>query len=143
VSRAGTYVDKWLVPWLADKSLARSKDGIGGACYADPAHPSDEALEAYWRPIVSTPRRKALMQSYAIALERNPLAGVQDSLKRSAIPVRIVWGTADAIFSKESPEYLHHSFGNSKGIRRLDGRKLFWPEELPDVIAEEAHSLWS
>jgi haloalkane dehalogenase len=36
MSRAGTYVDRWLVPWLADKALARSPKGVGGMCYADP-----------------------------------------------------------------------------------------------------------
>lgn len=33
--------------------------------------------------------------------------------------------------------------GNSRGVRLLEGRKLFWPEELPDVLAEEALALWS
>jgi len=27
-------------------------------------------------------------------------------------------------------------------VRWLEGRKLFWPEELPDVLAEEARLLW-
>jgi hypothetical protein len=27
-------------------------------------------------------------------------------------------------------------------VRLLEGRKLFWPEELPDVVAEEARALW-
>jgi haloalkane dehalogenase len=27
-------------------------------------------------------------------------------------------------------------------VRRLEGAKLFWPEEHPDIVAEEAISLW-
>jgi hypothetical protein len=38
--------------------------------------------------------------------------------------------------------YLHATFGNSRGVRRLEGSKLFFPEEQPDVIAEEARRLW-
>jgi hypothetical protein len=28
--------------------------------------------------------------------------------------------------------------GQSRGVRLLDASKLFWPEERPDVIAQEA-----
>jgi pimeloyl-ACP methyl ester carboxylesterase len=142
LSKKGQFVDQWLAPWLADKKLARSAQGIGGMCYADPAHPTDEAIDRYFTPLVSSPRRKALVHAYAIALERNALAGIEPALRRFAAPVRIVWGTADTIFSSASPAYLDHAFGNSRGVRELAGRKLFWPEELPDVIAEEARGLW-
>jgi haloalkane dehalogenase len=142
MSKAGTFVDSWIAPWLKDRSLARSPEGIGGMCYANPAHPTDEAIEAYFTPIASSPRRKALFHAYAIALERNPLEGIEPALERCTIPTRIVWGTADTIFSPASPDYLDRTFGNSRGVRRLDGMKLFWPEELPEVIAEEARRLW-
>jgi hypothetical protein len=49
---------------------------------------------------------------------------------------------ADTIFSSKSPDYLSSVFGNSRGVRRLADRKLFFPEEVPDVIAEEAQRLW-
>lgn len=143
LSKSGTFVDQWLAPWLADKRLARSAEGIGGLCYADPAHPTDEAIETYFTPLVSSPQRKALVHAYAIALEKNPLEGIGPALKRSTVPTRIVWGTGDTIFSPKSPDYLDRAFGNSRGLRRLEGRKLFWPEELPDVVAEEARRLWS
>jgi pimeloyl-ACP methyl ester carboxylesterase len=142
MSRAGTYVDQWLVPWLADKVLARSADGIGGMCYANPTYPTDEAIECYFAPLVSSPQRKALIHAYAIALERNPLEGIEAALKRCTVPTRIVWGTADTIFSSASPDYLDRTFANSWGVRRVEGAKLFFPEEYPDIIAEEARRLW-
>ena len=143
LSKEGKFVDEWLAPWRADKARARSKDGIGGMCYGDPAHPSDEAIETYLAPLVSEARRKALVHAYAIALEKNPLAGIEPELKHCTLPTRIVWGTADTIFSPSGPDYLDRTFGNSRGVRRLEGSKLFWPEERPDVIAEEARRLWS
>jgi pimeloyl-ACP methyl ester carboxylesterase len=111
-------------------------------CYADPAHPSDEAIESYFAPLVSSPKRKALTHAYAIALERNPLVGLEPALKRGRTPTRIVWGVEDTIFSQASPDYLNRVFGASRGVRRLAGKKLFFPEEVPDVIAEEARRLW-
>jgi len=42
----------------------------------------------------------------------------------------------------DKQERLDHAFGNSRGVRLLQGSKLFWPEELPDVIAEETRRPW-
>lgn len=142
LAKEGRFVQDWLGNWHADKVLARSAEGIGGMCYADPAHPTDEAIDTYFAPLLSTPRRTANAHAYAIALERNALAGIGGALKRSAVSTRIVWGTGDTIFSGESPAFLGEAFGNSRGVRLLDGSKLFWPEERPDVIAEEARRLW-
>lgn len=142
LARAGRFADEWLGRWLVDKRLARSAEGIGGMCYTDPSHPTDDAIEAYFTPLVSSPRRKELCHDYLIALEANPLVGVEATLRRSTVPARFVWGAADDIFSRESPAYLARTFGASRGVRLLQGRKLFFPEELPDIIAEEARALW-
>lgn len=142
LSKKGRYVDEWLVPWRKDPALARSAQGIGGMCYASPQHPTDEAIATYFAPLTDSAQGKRMAEAYAIALEANALAGIENRLARSTAPVRILWGTADAIFSAESPDYLHRILGNSQGVRRLAGSKLFWPEERPDVIAEEALKLW-
>jgi haloalkane dehalogenase len=142
LARQGRFVDEWLAPWLADAALARSKDGIGGLCYANPAHPTDEALQMYFGPPVNSSERKAALHRYAIALGRNALVGIQPALRRCPVPARIVWGIDDTIFDASNADYLHRSFGNSRGVRRLEGAKLFWPEERPDIIAAQARILW-
>jgi pimeloyl-ACP methyl ester carboxylesterase len=58
------------------------------------------------------------------------------------VPARIVWGTADTIFSAESPGYLDRVLPGSRGVRNVTGARLFFPEEFPDLIAEEAEHLW-
>ena len=143
LARQGRFVDDWLGKWHADKALARSPEGIGGMCYAYPAHPGDEAIDTYFGPLLSTQRRKDMAHAYALGLAHNALAGIGPALRRSTVPVRIVWGSADSIFSPESPGFLDRAFGNSRGVRLLAGSKLFWPEERPDVIAEEAQRLWN
>ncbi|MBC7988326.1 MAG: alpha/beta hydrolase [Luteimonas sp.] len=143
LAKQGRFVDEWLGAWWDDKTLARSSQGIGGMCYADPSQPTDEAIDTYFGPLLATTRRKTLAHAYAIALERNALLGIASDLKRSTVPTRIVWGVGDTIFSPESPGYLDRTLGNSRGVRRLERSKLFWPEERPDVIAEEARLLWN
>jgi pimeloyl-ACP methyl ester carboxylesterase len=142
LARQGRFVDEWLAPWHADPALARSKDGIGGLCYANAAHPIDEALAMYFAPLIESAERKAALHRYAVALGRNALAGVRDAQRRSRVPTRIVWGVDDTIFDAANADYLHRSFGNSRGVRRLTGAKLFWPEERPDVVAAQARILW-
>ena len=142
LARQGAFVDQWLAPWLADPKLARSDQGLGGLCYADRAHPTDEALRMYFGPPLETPARKAGLHRYAVALERNALAGIAAALRESRVPTRVVWGMADTIFDAANAGYLERSFGNSHGVRRLPGAKLFWPEERPDIIAAQARILW-
>jgi hypothetical protein len=74
--------------------------------------------------------------------QRNPLIGIRSLLRESKVPVSIVWGMCDTIFSSSSPAYLQATVGNCRSVRRLSGRKLFWPEEVPGVVAKEALKLW-
>lgn len=143
MARAGTFADRWLGAWLADKGLARSAGGLGGQCYADPAQPTDEAIDCYLGPLVASPHRKDLVHAYAMALAPNVLAGIETRLRRSSVPVRVVWGAADTIFSVAGAHYLHATVGRPMGVRLLAGSKLFWPEERPEVIVDEARALWA
>jgi haloalkane dehalogenase len=142
-AREGKFAETWLAPSVANTALARTKEGLGGQTFTYPENPTDEAIGQYLAPLVSSPERRALTDSYALALDPNPLAGIEASLKRCTVPARIIWGTGDPIFSKDAPGYLDRLLPNSRGVRFIPGAKLFFPEEFPDVIAEEARKLWA
>jgi hypothetical protein len=55
----------------------------------------------------------------------------------------VVWGTGDTLFDPGSPDWLARTFPRSRGVRRVEGAKLFFPQEMPEVIAEEALGLWA
>jgi pimeloyl-ACP methyl ester carboxylesterase len=80
--------------------------------------------------------------AFGRSVEGNPLAGISTALRRVQAPVRIVWGTGDTIFKADAPEYLNAMFPNSRGVRRVPGARLFFPEEYPDLIAAELRALW-
>ena len=126
---------------FADKALARAPQGLGIA-YTDPANLSDEAIDYYLGPLVSSAARKAQCNEYAVALGENHLVAIQPELKRCAAPARIVWGTGDVFFEVSWADWLDRTLPKSRGVRRVEGAKLFFPEEMPDVIAEEAIGLW-
>jgi len=139
MARAGTLADA-TAKWLTDKALARTT--FGAAVFHDPNRFADETIEYYVSPLVSTPLRRAQYHAYHIALEPNPLAGIEAELTRSKVPLRIVWGASDDIFAQQDADYLDRTFPNSRGIRRVPEGKLFFQEEFPDIIAEEARRLW-
>jgi pimeloyl-ACP methyl ester carboxylesterase len=141
-SRAGTFVDQVLVPELKDKASARVANGLAKCCYTNPANLTDEAIECYLTPLVSTPLRKAQFHDYCIALDRNPLLAIEPALRRSPSPVRVVWGTGDTIFDPSGPAWLARTFPQFRGVRRIEGANLFFPEEMPDIMADEARRLW-
>ena len=142
LARKGTYPDIYLEPWLHHKDVARSANGLGGMCFSNPAHPTDAALEQYLAPLVSSPARKDLVNRYTLGLTPNPLQGITPRLRECTTPTRIVWGMSDTIFSTRSAEYLAQTLPHVTGIRRIPAAKLFFPEEYPEVIVEEARALW-
>jgi hypothetical protein len=46
------------------------------------------------------------------------------------------------LFGVEWAEWLNRTLPGSRGIRRVEGANLFFPEEMPDLIAEETKGLW-
>jgi haloalkane dehalogenase len=141
-ARAGLYPDLWLEPWLRHKDVARSPTGLGGLCYSDAAHPTDAALDQYLRPLLASAERKALVNRYTLGLTPNPLQGIEPLLRQCTVPTRMVWGMGDTIFSPRNADYLAGVLPRCSGIRRIDRAKLFFPEEYPDILAEEARLLW-
>jgi haloalkane dehalogenase len=127
---------------LANKEVARSANGMG-AFYTNPAHLTDEAIEYYFSPLVGSPARKTQCNRYAAAFEQNPLVAIRSELQRCAAPTRIVWGTADTVFDVAWAHWLDQNLPQSRGVRLIEGAKLFFPEEMPEVIAEEALKLWA
>ncbi|HEX3763031.1 MAG TPA: alpha/beta hydrolase [Kofleriaceae bacterium] len=138
-ARAGTLADG-IAAWRADKAKARAE--FGAAVFGDPSRLADETIEYYFAPIVSSAAHRTWFHDYHIAMDPNPLAGIEAALRRCQVPTRIVWGTGDDIFSQASPDYLARTLPGSRGVRRLPGAKLFFQEEYPDVIADEARRLW-
>ncbi|HEX4809573.1 MAG TPA: alpha/beta hydrolase [Bryobacteraceae bacterium] len=143
LAKKGTLVDRFIVPQLADKAVARSPKGMGGLAYTYPEQLSDEAIEMYFRPIVETPLKKAQMEQYAISMGSNVLVAIREDLRRWRGSARMVWGMKDTLFGVQWAEWLDRTFSGSLGVRRVEGANLFFPEEMPDLIAEEAIKLWS
>jgi haloalkane dehalogenase len=139
----GLFVDEVIVPQLKDKQLARSATGLGGLTYTYPDRLEDETIEAYFRPVVATPLKKAQMNQFFASMKANPLVPIREDLKKWKGPARMVWGLKDPLFGVKWADWLDHNLPGSTGVRRIENANLFFPEEMPDIIAEEAKQLWS
>lgn len=140
-AKAGTY-DQKMQRHLDDGTYARSEKGIFGSAYRAPANVTDETIAYYFGPLVSSPLRRSQLNRYLAGLEPNPLLAIEADLRRLDTPTRMVWGTADPLFPVHWASWLDQTLPGSRGIRQVEGGRLFWPEERPDVVAEEARTLW-
>ena len=141
LAKKGLFVKTVLVPEIADKNLARSAGGLGGV-YSYPDKLRDETLDIYLKPLASSDLRKRQADEYAVALGENVLVPIREKLHRWKGPARMVWGLKDTLFPLPGAEWLDKTLPGSRGIRHVDDAKLFFPEEMPDLIAEEARMLW-
>jgi len=142
LAKKGVFVDRVIVPQLKDKQLARSAKGLGGLAYTYPEKFADETIETYFRPLVETPLKKTQVNQYAVSMGTNSLVAIREELHRWTGPARMVWGLKDTLFGVEWAEWLNKTLPGSRGVRRVDGANLFFPEEMPELIAEEAARLW-
>jgi haloalkane dehalogenase len=127
---------------LLEPDFAHSAAGLGGICYTDPTALSPEVMEVYFRPLLANGVRRSQFQRYGTSFEPNPLPEIESRLRRAEVPASIVWGGADVHFGEEWAWWLHRTLPQSRGVRLLPDAKLFFPEERPDVIVEEALRLW-
>jgi haloalkane dehalogenase len=141
LAKNGTLVDRFFVPQLNDKTLARSAKGLGSA-FTYPDRLADETIETYLRPLVETPLTRSRLDQYTVSLGTNELVGVREDLRRWKGPARMVWGLKDPFFGAQWADWLDRTLPGSRGVRRLEGANLFFPEEMPDLIEEEALALW-
>jgi hypothetical protein len=118
---------------LADKTLARSSGRIGGA-FSYPERLQDETIEMYFRPIVASPLKMSQVDEYLVALGTNDLVAIRKDLQAWQGAARLVWGLKDQVFGVQWAEWLDRTLPNSRGIRRVEDAKVFFPEEMPDVM---------
>jgi haloalkane dehalogenase len=128
---------------LSEPGFAASPEGLGGICYTDPANLTADAMQAYFPPLLASPERRRQFQAYGVAFEPNPLPAIEARLRALTLPARMLWGTGDIHFAAEWAVWLDRALPGSRGVRLVEGAKLFFTEERPDLVAEEALKLWA
>lgn len=127
---------------LASPESARSRTGFG-LTYEDPATLTDELLEAYLRPLISSPDRADAFQRFILSLSAPHLVEIAPALRRLEAPTLIAWGAADAVFDVRWAYWLAGAIPGAGPVVEVEGARTFWMEERPDVLADLLLRHWS
>jgi pimeloyl-ACP methyl ester carboxylesterase len=127
---------------LTDSGFARSDLGLGVG-YERPQELTDEQIRMYVAPLVASAEATKAVESYVASLDERDLIAVEPQLRQLTVPTLIVWGTADVFFSESFADWLAETIPGVREVVKLDGAKLFFPEERPAELASCLRSHWT
>jgi pimeloyl-ACP methyl ester carboxylesterase len=113
------------------------------AVYQDVSGVPDDAIAAYFAPLVASQERIDQMLGYVASNTNRDLVAVESKLKALAAPVTVLWGTADGFFPVRQAYWLRDNLPNVEEVVELEGAPVFWPEERPQFLNEKLRAFWS
>jgi pimeloyl-ACP methyl ester carboxylesterase len=126
---------------LTDKNFYRSAQALGPA-YENPERLSDETIEAYLRPFVSSEQRTRDLQRFLAAFDCKHTMAVEAQLRKLQAPTLIVWGTDDIYFDVKWSHWLAEAIPGTRRRVDLKGARIFFPEERAEEFNRELRSHW-
>ncbi|MEP6730960.1 MAG: alpha/beta hydrolase [bacterium] len=126
---------------LADKNVYRSPGALGPA-YEWPERVSDETIERYLRPFVSTQQRTHDLERFLAAFDSKHTQAVEAQLRTLTAPTLIVWGTDDVYFDVRWSQWLADAIPGTRRRVELPGARLFFPEERAAQFNQELRDHW-
>jgi pimeloyl-ACP methyl ester carboxylesterase len=126
---------------LADKSIYRSPQALGPA-YEHPERVSDQAIDRYLRPFVSSHQRTRDLERFLAAFDNKHTLAVEGRLKALQTPTLIVWGTDDVYFDVKWSHWLADNIPGTRRRVEFNGARLFFPEERWEQFDREVREHW-
>ncbi len=126
---------------LDDKAVFRGADGMEGA-YEDSSLVSDETVEAYIRPHLSSVQRTSDLVRFILSFDNTQTVRIEPLLRGLNIPTLIVWGTGDIFFSKQWSDFLADRLAGVVSQVEIANGRLLFPEERADELNQALRSFW-
>jgi pimeloyl-ACP methyl ester carboxylesterase len=126
---------------LADKSIYRSPQALGPA-YEHPERVSDQVIDRYLRPFVSSQQRTRDLERFLAAFNNEHTLAVEGRLKALQAPTLIVWGTDDVYFDVKWSHWLADNIPGTRRRVEFKGARLFFPEERWQQFGREVREHW-
>src|SRR5215471_9775315 len=126
---------------LSDKSVYRSPQALGPA-YEHPERVSDESIEKYLRPLISSEQRTRDFQRFLAAFDNHHTLAIEDRLKTLKAPTLIVWGTDDVYFDVKWSHWLAQNIPGTRRRVVFNGARIFFPEERWEEFDRELRAHW-
>jgi pimeloyl-ACP methyl ester carboxylesterase len=126
--------------WLAD--IEHFRPGFATA-YERIDEVEAEALDAYLRPLLSSPARTRDLERWLVgSADCTQTTEIAPLLRKLEVPTLIVWGTDDVYFPVKWAYWLRGAIPGVRRLVELEGARLFFPEERPDELAEALREHW-
>ena len=126
---------------LADKQVFRSPQALGPA-YQKPEAVTDETIETYLRPLLSTPQRLHDLERFVGAFDCKHTVAVQEGLQRLQAPTLIAWGTDDIYFDTKWSQWLAATIPGTQRRIEYPGARIFFPEERAAPFNQDLRVHW-
>jgi pimeloyl-ACP methyl ester carboxylesterase len=124
---------------LADVGFARRFFGLG---LERPERISAETFGVYLAPLFATDEATANLERFFASIDCRQTVEVEPLLKRLAAPTLVVWGTDDIFFPLQWAYWLRDTIPGCRKVIELEGARLFFPEERPQVLAAALRDHW-
>jgi pimeloyl-ACP methyl ester carboxylesterase len=139
---AGGGLRSTLEAMLADKNIYRSPQALGPA-YEHPERVTDEDIEIYLRPLVSSDQRTRDFLRFLTAFDHHYTIAIEDRLKALQAPTLIVWGTDDVYFDVKWSHWLAKTIPGTTRRIEFAGARIFFPEERAAEFNQEVRAHWA
>lgn len=127
---------------LSDKEFFRSEQALGLA-YERAQEVTDDTIEAYLRPFLSSPQRLHDLERFLAAFNCEQTVRVESRLRTLKTPTLIVWATDDIYFDVKWSHWLAKAIPGTRRRVEFNGARLFFPEERWKEFNDELRAHWS
>jgi pimeloyl-ACP methyl ester carboxylesterase len=129
-------------PDLARERYARGDSAPLFRSYADPSVLTDDIIRLYLQPLLSSRQRIEAFQRYRLGFDNAQTVAIHAALQELRVPTLIVWGLKDIFFAKKWAYWLKDTIPGTKHVIEVPDGRLFFPEDLPDSLAEPMRRFW-
>jgi len=126
---------------VSDKSVYRSPQALGPA-YEHPELLSDDSIDRYLKPLISTDQRLCDLERFLAAFDNKHTLAVESRLKQLKVPTLIVWGTDDIYFDVKWSRWLAETIPGTTRRVEFTGARIFFPEERWKEFNDELRAHW-
>lgn len=127
---------------LFEKDFFRSEQALGLA-YERAQEVTDDTIEAYLCPFLSSPQRLRDLERFLAAFNCEQTVRVEPQLRTLKVPTLIVWATDDIYFDVTWSHWLANTIPGTRRRVEFNGARLFFPEERWREFNDELRAHWA
>lgn len=133
LAKAGLF-SRALADTRSNLALARSDFGLGVG-FENPEHITQELLETYITPLLSSSTREADINHYVAAFDSVHTIALREKLAALNTPTQLLWASSDVFFPRSDAIWLAQTIPGFRRLIEVEGARLFFCEERPGRVA--------